>query len=220
MRQFISEFIVDSVEHLERIANPSKPPLDFSAIEAKKNRFEAQSGDMDELRKSLEGMEDAFRKPGDLSSWTPQLLEAIDDCFVKNYMDDDGEAVPSLFFPDSTDNMNRFMTYRTDVDLAIRTHSETAPQFAREYFAYYCIWQMRGWPFPVPLGTASVVGALNKMTKTIKKGFSEVSPSMRRGHFVHRSNAVRRVNVRRVRRRRIYRTRAFISSPSMRFSDT
>lgn len=173
--QFISEFIVESVEYLERIANPNPPPLDIGAIEKMKTLFDTD-GDMDVFRPSLKAMEDAFCQPGDLSLWTQDLLDEIDQCFVKNYVGEDEQPVPSLFFPDSPDNMNRFIAYCSDVDVVFRRNSETAPRYAREYFMFYSIWQLRPWGFPMPLGTASVVGVLNAMTKTVEIGFSEVSP--------------------------------------------
>ena len=131
--------------------------------------------DLDNVRSSLQEMEDAFSTSGDLLSWTPELLDDIDHCFCRTYLEPDGEPIPSLFFPDSVDNLNAFATYCGDVDEAIRKHSETAPRYAREYFLYYSIWQMRPWGFPLPLGTASVVGVLNSMVTDMKKGFSEVS---------------------------------------------
>jgi hypothetical protein len=151
------------------------PPLNFRDIEKKRGQFKAPNGDTDALRSSLKGMEDAFRTPGDLSLWTPELLDDIDDCFIKNYMDLDGEPVACLFFPDSAENLNIFMSYCSDVDVVLRRHSELVPRYAREYFAYYSIWEMRGWQFPVPLGTQSVIGLLNKMVRKMEKGFSEVS---------------------------------------------
>jgi len=151
--QFISEFIVESVEYLERIANPQKPPLGFAEIERKKNDFDAPGAVLESVRASLKGMEVAFAAPGNLSSWTPELLDDIDTCFIRNYLGEEGEPVPSLFFPNCPDNLNRFMAYCSEVDQAIRTHYLTAPTYAREYFLYYSIWQMQDWPFPVPLGT-------------------------------------------------------------------
>jgi hypothetical protein len=123
-------------------------------------------------------MEDSFQKHGDsdLSLWTQDLLDDIDHCFVKNYMEN-GKPASCLFFPDSPDNINRFSTYCGEVDQALRRHSETAPRYAREYFLYYSIWQMRGWRFPMPLGTASVVGVLNSMVMKVEKGFMEVGPA-------------------------------------------
>jgi hypothetical protein len=164
------------VEYLERIANPEEPPLNFGAIRRKRDEFAvAQDGEKDALRTSLEGMKEAFRKPGDLSSWTPDVLQKIDQCFVKNYLGANEEPIPCLFFPDSPDNLKIFITYCHEVDDVLRRHTASAPKHARVYFAYYSIWQMQGWQFPVPLGTASVVGILNKMAKDMKRGFSEVS---------------------------------------------
>lgn len=166
--------MVESVEYLERIANVEAPPLNFAAIEEKKSEIQRQGGVTDAVRMSLKEMEDAFRKPGDLSYWTAELLEEIDQAFVKNYVVDN-QPVPSLFFPDSTDNLKLFMKYCREVDNVLRKHSETAPPYAREYFLYYSIWQMRGFKFPMPLGTASVVEVLNKMLTKVKRGFAEVS---------------------------------------------
>lgn len=128
-----------------------------------------------EARQNLQGMEEAFKYTGDLSMWSPDLLQEIDAAFVKHYLDKEGNPLPFLFFPNSPENMNAFTDYSTEVILALRMHSQTAPPYAREYFQYYCIWQMRGWKFPVPLGTASVISALMKTLHQVKEGFSEVS---------------------------------------------
>lgn len=174
LAQFIAEFIIESIEYLERIATSEAPPLSLTAIELIKNEFDASDNDIVALRGKLQGMEDAFRKKGNLSSWTPELLDKIDECFVKNYVGEDGDAVPCLFFPDSVDNLNLYVSYCSDVDRALRIHSESAPQYAREYFSYFTIWQLQGFRFPMPLGTKSVVGVLNKMAKKLTKGFAEV----------------------------------------------
>jgi hypothetical protein len=72
----------------------------------------------------LQGMEDAFQKQWELSSWTPKLLGEIDLCFVRNYVGEDGEPVVCLFFPDSVENLNLFVTYCSEVDHALRMHPE------------------------------------------------------------------------------------------------
>jgi hypothetical protein len=177
--QFVAQFLVESVEFLERIANPRKPPLNLATIERKKVAFDAQKGDLVELRESLVGMEDTFGNTGDLSSWSPELLNDIDKCFLKNYINMDGQPVSYLFFPRCPKNLNSYMDYCSEVDEALRMHSESVPPYAREYFLYHSIWQMRNWPFPVPLGTKSVVGALNVMATNVTKGFSEVCRARR-----------------------------------------
>lgn len=141
----------------------------------KKLEIDDMIGNIDQgIRDGLLEMEEAFKTHGDLSSWTPELLDTIDGCFRDAYMED-GEPVPYLFFPDCIENLNLFNTYCQAVSNVIRAHSETAPPYALEYFNYFSIWQMRGWRFPVPLGTASVIEALDKMAAKMKKGFSEVS---------------------------------------------
>ena len=103
--------IAESMEYLERIANPGARLLYFGAIERRKNECEAQDGDMAALRRCLQGMEDAFQKQGDLSSWTPELLDEVDLCFVRNYVGEDGEPAMCIFFPDIVENLNLFTTY-------------------------------------------------------------------------------------------------------------
>lgn len=166
---------MQSIEYLERIANTKKPPFTFVQLENIRFQLLTPNGDTPELRDSLEAMETEFQNPGDLAAWSPEVLDLIDKAFVKNYIQEDGEPVPSLFFPKSGDNLNRFMTYCNDVDNAIRTLEDMSPVHAREYFAYYSLWQMRGWSFPIPLGTASVVDILHRMLNGLKAGFTEVS---------------------------------------------
>jgi hypothetical protein len=182
--QFISEFLVQSVEYFERIANEEAPPLNHSAIVAKMQKlvgrgWDDRSPEATEAREGLKGMEEAFKHKGDLSSWSPELMQEIDEAFVKQYLDKEGDPLPCLFFPNNPQNQNLFSNYYKDVLHALRRHAQTAPPHAREYFQYYCIWQMRGWTFPMLLGTASVVGALIKILKQVQKGFSEVSDRSR-----------------------------------------
>lgn len=142
-----------------------------------KIKFGEPNSDLDSLRTSLQGMEEAFTSHGnrDLSSWTPELLDAIDICFTTAYVEANGDPSPYLFFPDSVPNLNQFASYCTSVDLALRRHANVAPKYAREYFTYYTIWQMRDFRFPVPLGTKSTVSALDKIARSMRKGFAEVS---------------------------------------------
>jgi len=168
------------VEYLECIANPNAPPLSFQDIEKLKNSFGTQESDQEALQSSIiKRMEDAFRPRGNLSSWDPEVLDKIDQCFVKHYVGEDKEAIPCLFFPNSAENINAFMSYCRDVHQVLRMHSQSAPKYAREYFLYFTIWQVRGWRFPVPLGTASVVNVLNKMATKLRRGILEVSCHIR-----------------------------------------
>jgi hypothetical protein len=149
--------------------------MNFEEIEEIKIKFANPANDTDELRNSLKEMETAFDGQGNLSSWTPEILRMIDKAFVDNYTTPEGEPVSFLFFPNNVSNLNKFSTYCGEVDRALRANLDLAPIYAREYFSYYSLWQMRGLPFPMPLGTASVVDALNKMSRKVKTGFSEVS---------------------------------------------
>jgi hypothetical protein len=166
--------MIESVLMLERIATSEKPPLDYDHINELRSEFMVANGKDDGLRKKLEGVEDAFLRRGDLSSWEPEVLTEIDEVFVSHYMVN-GEPTPFLFFPKSSSNANAFETYCSDVDLILRNRKTQVPEFAREYFAFYSIYQMRGYAFPVPLGTRSVIFALHQMATAVKDGFTEVS---------------------------------------------
>jgi hypothetical protein len=175
--QFISEFMVQSVEYLERIANLEQPPLNYSALKEKREQIEKVEPELvtDSMRASLKEMGVAFRKPGDLSCWTPEILNEIDKAFVKIYVQDD-QPIPCLFFPDSAMNLNLYDKYCQEVVKVLQHSTATGPPYAREYFIYYSMWQIQGFKFPMPLGTASVVDILNKMLLKVRRGFSEVSP--------------------------------------------
>lgn len=173
--------MIESVEMLEHICNDSVPPMSYKALDKKRLEFNREGADIKALGEQMTEMKTAFEDRGDLEKWVPDLMEKIDDCFVKNYMVD-GEPVPSLFFPNSWDNYNHFVTYCDDVDKVLRTHRGRGPKHGREYFAYYSIWQLHGYAFPVPLGTRSVVYALHQIASKIRKGMIEVSISLWNTH--------------------------------------
>ena len=49
------------------------------------------------------------------------------------------------------------------------------PQYAREYFAYYSLWDLQGFTFPMPLGTQSVIYSVAMLLQDYREGFKEVS---------------------------------------------
>lgn len=118
-------------------------------------------------------MEAAFEGRGDISTWTPALLDEIDDCFVNNFYDS-RKLCDSLFFPGCADNLNRFGKYCTDVDRVLQTGVKVPP-YARTYFAYAMLWQTHGHKFPIPLGTKSVIEAVDTLAKKYRRGLREVS---------------------------------------------
>ncbi|KAH9983733.1 hypothetical protein BJV77DRAFT_1072649 [Russula vinacea] len=146
---FVFEFLLESLEILERIANPKEPPLQMEDIEKKHDEV-LQAGNNLALLK---------------------LLGKIDECFVKHYMDA-GKLVDSLFTPDFPDNFNQFVKYCANVDEVLAASANTL-RFSREYFTFYSIWQLRGYSFPVLLRTALVVDALNKISMKLQNGFVE-----------------------------------------------
>jgi len=127
--------------------------MTLDEIRNKSELFEAHPYDEDdededvkELRDSLRGMEAAFNRRGDVTYWTPELLQDVDEAFKNNYIvEEGGTVVPFLFFSEDMENLNTFTSYCAQVDQALRKHATTVGPYAREYFAYYSIWQMRGW---------------------------------------------------------------------------
>jgi hypothetical protein len=166
--------MVESVETLERLANPTKPPLSIVELEKLRLAFMDPSSDKEELRHKLEGMAEAYQGRGDLSDWHFEMLNAIDECFVEHYMSS-GEISTELFVPDSPGNVTQFLAYCNSVDEKLKRQASQRPTYAREYFAYFSIWQMHGYMFPVPLGTQSVIQSLNLITEEFNTGFVEVS---------------------------------------------
>lgn len=164
---------MESIEMLERLANPEKPPLSIGELEKIREAFMDPTSDKKELRSKLEGMADAFRGRGDLSEWHFEMLDAIDGCFIEHYMPN-GEISTALFMPDSPANTDAFGAYCEAVDQKLRGKVFQRPKYAREYFAYFSIWEMQGYSFPVPLGTKSVVQAVNMLSSEFNPGFVEV----------------------------------------------
>jgi len=158
---------------LERLANTEKPPLDIDELEAIRIEFMDPKSDKAALRGRLKGMADAFQERGELTSWHHEMLDAIDECFVEHFMTN-GNVSTALFVPDSATNANSFSAYCDAVDEKLRGKLDQRPKYAREYFAYYSIWQMQGYSFPVPLGTKSVVQSLNMLAHEFNAGFVEV----------------------------------------------
>jgi hypothetical protein len=170
----VSEFLTESVEVLERLANATEPPMELAAIKGKRHEFKEVKEVKEPLLETMAEMEKAFQGFGQLDDWDFEVLMEIDKCFVESYMEND-EPAPYLFIPDNMENLNAFTKYCDDVDQVLRTNSDKVPKYAREYFAYYTIWEMRGYGFPVPLGTRSVVLCLDKILGTVPRGLTEVS---------------------------------------------
>lgn len=174
--QFLSQFIIDGIEMLERIANPDAPPLDLTQITNKREEVEYSEPDERlEVLASLDDMEKAFmRGRGNLERWTLEVLEAIDKCFRTYFMSGD-EPIPQLFFPYDDQGIALFNEYSDAVDAVLQEHAGKIPTYAREYFTYFTIWEKRDYAFPVPLATSSVIECLHKMACRVRKGMIEVS---------------------------------------------
>jgi hypothetical protein len=87
--QFLAEFIIESVETLARIANMDRPPMEREELVKMRTEFMTASDPVKEkkLKAKMKPMKDAFRGGRrDLSSWGPDMLTEIDNCFVKAYL--------------------------------------------------------------------------------------------------------------------------------------
>ncbi|KAH9022645.1 hypothetical protein EDB85DRAFT_1895168 [Lactarius pseudohatsudake] len=180
--RFISEYLVESIETLERIANPAKPPLDVAELNDLGIQMvvSQEPGRWTKMEKRLSCMEKPFEGRGDASAWGKELLDKIDRCFIKNYKDNEKEKEKdsetlsdSLFFQDNK-NINKFTLYCADVDRVLLENPKTTLPYAREYFAYAMMYRTHGHKFPMPLGTASVVQAVHKLATKYNKGLCEV----------------------------------------------
>ena len=127
------------------------------------------------LKAELKEMDEAYLSGrGNLDVWTPEIMDEIDKAFVDNFMEDK-EPLDFLFFPNSPEYLNAYDVYLQAVDDIFVKHQDTLPKYCREYLTYYSIWEMRGYRFPVPIGTASAVECLHKIASQRRKGFIEVS---------------------------------------------
>ncbi len=149
------------------------PPLDLQTIEDLGMDLDSQ--DPKAAQAKLAQTAESFKGRGDARSWTEALLGKIDKCFLDNYCDSAGDPCDSLFFPNNADNFNRFTRYCSDVDKVFQEQAVDAPPYAREYFSYAMIWKIHGYKFPIPLGTASVIGAFHHLATKYKDGLREVS---------------------------------------------
>ncbi len=172
--QFIGDFLTESVQVLEHLACEEEPPLCLAELELIRDSFGDEKSDKDVLRKWLEVMEPVFRKRGSLKGWRPETLDKIDDCFEEHYMLDK-EVLTFAFVPNSGGNQNAFMKYCAGVDEILEMHSDIVPKYSRDYFAYYSIWEVHGYAFPMPLGTSKVVSVLEAIVSGYRDGLIEVS---------------------------------------------
>jgi hypothetical protein len=172
--QVVADFIVRSIEDLERIANPQEPPLSLTELTKISEEYTEVTGtDREALDQRLVPMESAFFGRGDPEIWPEDILAKIDKCFIENYCDASGEPCDCLFYPSHAENIDKFAAYCAGVDAILRDNRTILP-YAREYFTYATLWEKRGERFPVPLGTASVVEALHVLLKKYTRGLTEV----------------------------------------------
>ena len=167
---------MDSVDTIERLANPTEPPLKLHEILDYKSQLNNDPKKCEDIKKALSEMGTAFQGRSCLSLWDDETLQKIDVCFVDNFYDNDGPC-PFLYFPGSLEYVNSFEKYCSDVDHVFQTNANASPPFARQYFAYAMMWRIHGHKFPMPLGTASAVAAVDSLATKVHGGLSEVSVS-------------------------------------------
>ena len=153
----------------------------MTLTQIRKLRDEFMVGDaetQESLRNKLITTEVAFRCRGHLGYWSPHVLDQIDKCFLQIYKPDGKVLSPYLFFPvvgRDHEGVNVYLRYCAEVDKVLAANPDHAPPYAREYFAYFSINKLHGFNVPMPLGTKSVVSALEELLKGVHLGFVEVS---------------------------------------------
>ena len=97
--------MVESIEMLGQICSQKEPPLELAAIQEVREGFLDPQCDKAGLRAKLKGMTKAFEERGDVAKWDNKILDKIDECFVKHFMES-GKATPVLFVPRNADGTN------------------------------------------------------------------------------------------------------------------
>jgi hypothetical protein len=193
--------MIMSIESLERMASDVKPPLTLNEIRKKTDEMSyATDEEQKAIRESLVEMRGVYMGGrGDVSQWTPEVLNDIDECFVKYFMEDD-EPIPNLFYPNDEVALHRYSKYVTAVETVMDKHATTLPRYAKEYMSYYLIYDPEATPFPIPVGTASVILCMHKLADRVRKGFIEVSRCIPRNdlyeEFLRVLAAQRRIDLR------------------------
>jgi len=172
--KFLGDFMTESVEVLEKLANQQEPPVRRRELEKIRDAFEDPKSDKEALRGQLAGMVTAFEGRGDVGEWDLEILDRIDQCFEEHFTSE-GTAESWVFMPDDDRNLGRYAKYCGEVDRILLTYSDAVPKYARDYFAFYSIWEVQGYAFPMPLGTSKVVSVLAQLLERYQPGVIEVS---------------------------------------------
>src|SRR5260221_12327218 len=113
--KFLGDFMTESVEILERLANAQEPPLGRPALELIGDRFEGGKYDKTVLRQELDDMVTTFRGRGNVKQWRLEVLDKIDECFKAHFMAGDS-ATTWAFVPGNNQNLDAYTKYCADVD--------------------------------------------------------------------------------------------------------
>ena len=173
--QFLGDLMTESVEILGNLANEEPPPLRRPELEKIRHAFRnADDKKKAELTTQLGEMVTAFRGRGDLKKWDVTALDAIDKCFEECFMTD-GQAATWAFVPNSETNLNKYVEYCNKVDRVLAKFTGKVPLYARDWFAFYAIWEVQGYAFPMPLGTSKVISTVAGILQYMAEGVVEVS---------------------------------------------
>ena len=161
------------MEILERLAKENEPPVRRSELEKIREALGKDGVDKTAVRERLGLMKEAFQKRGNVTRWSSAVLDKIDMCFEEHFTLN-GELSGWVFYPDSAMNLNKADKYYAGVDRILATHADLVPRYARDWFAYFRMWDEQGYAFPMPLGTCSAVGIVEKLAVGNSVGIVEV----------------------------------------------
>ena len=86
------------------------------------------------------------------------------------------EQVAEYFlFSNNLDNHNKFTAYCNNVDHILNFERLKVLPYTHQYFAYFSMWLLHGYQFPIPLSTASVIISINKLLNKYIRGVIKVS---------------------------------------------
>lgn len=172
-KQFVSDFLVKSLDVLAILANTTEPPMKSAELIAIRRELLSERLEVKDAQKRLAPMVSCYKQRGDISTWDESVLAEIDNVFCKHFMIG-GRPAKHFLFPGNDDNDNNFTDYCDQVDQILIKNNSKVPPYARQYFAYFSMWRLHKHAFPIPLGTSTVVFAVNELLNKYTRGVTEV----------------------------------------------
>lgn len=136
--QFVSNFLVKSLDTLAYIANPTDPQMMATDLMQICCHFLAENIEVDIVQAKLTQVKLCYGsgKRENISTWNDNILAKINNVFCKSYMKS-GQPAEYLFFPNSNENDNNFTIYCDAVDHILNTYKSKVPPYACQYFNYF-----------------------------------------------------------------------------------